>query len=56
LVAYLANRADDIAKKLGGNINSGFGNQVKSDITKLWNKTYATAKEWTGIIRGGGKK
>lgn len=56
LVAYLANRADEIAKSLGGNINAGFGDQVKSDLTKLWNKTYATGKEWIKIIRGGGKK
>lgn len=56
LVAYLANRGDEIAKSLGDNINSGLGNQIKSDVQKLWNKTYGTAKDWAKIIAKGGSK
>ena len=56
LVAYLANSTDKIAKSLGGSINDSFGNQVKSDVQKLWNRTYGTARDWVKTIRTGGDK
>lgn len=55
LVAYLANKSGEIAKNLGGSVNSAFGDKVGKDIATLWNKTYGTAKNWWKIIRNGGQ-
>lgn len=54
LVAYLANKAGDIAKNLGGSIGNGLPN-VESDLQKLWGSTSKTAKDWWKIIRSGKK-
>ncbi|MDR2412988.1 MAG: hypothetical protein LBD50_02125 [Rickettsiales bacterium] len=51
LVAYLATKAGEIAKKLGGSIDESFGKQVGGDIKKIWGKTTGTAKNWWKIIR-----
>jgi hypothetical protein len=54
LVAYLANKAGDIAKNLGGSIGNGLPN-LESDIKKLTASTASTAKSWWKIIRTGKK-
>ncbi len=51
LTWWFANQAMDLAKKLGGNINASFGDQVRGDIKKLWDNTSGTAKKWWKIIR-----
>lgn len=56
LVAYLAAKAGDIAKKIGGNIDEGFGKKVNDDLKKIWGNTTKTAKDWWKIARGGDKK
>lgn len=56
LVAYLASRADEIAKQIGGSINDKFGEQVKKDGKRLLDNTVKTAKNWYKIIRNGGEK
>lgn len=55
LVAYLANRASEIAKNLGGSINDSFGGQFGKDMKTLWNKTSSTGKNLWKIIRTGKK-
>lgn len=46
LVAYLASKAGDFAKNIGGSIDEGFGKQVGGDIKKLWDNTTKTTKDW----------
>lgn len=55
LVAHLANRASEIAKNLGGDINDSFGGQFGKDMKTLWNKTSNTGKNLWKIIRSGKK-
>lgn len=55
LVAYLANRASDIAKDLGGKVNDQMGKQFGDDIIKLAQNTYKTGKDWWKTIRNGGE-
>lgn len=38
LVLYLAQKADELASKLGGSIDNSFGKQLTSDAKNLWNK------------------
>jgi hypothetical protein len=46
LVAYLANKAGEIAKNIGGSIDDSFGTQVGNDLKKLWDSTRKTATDW----------
>ena len=39
LVLYLAGRADELAKKVGGSIDNSFGEKLKQDTKTLWNGT-----------------
>lgn len=36
LVLYLAKRADELAKKVGGSIDNSFGEQIQNDAKTLW--------------------
>lgn len=58
LVAYLANKADSIAKDVGGgaSVDSSFGKQFGGDVKKLWDKVSGQTKNIAKIIREGGKK
>lgn len=51
LVSYLANRADEIAKNLGGGIDASFGTDFGNQIKKLWNNASGYGKKVIGIIR-----
>lgn len=51
LVAYLANRADSIAKDLGGSIDDSFGKKFGDDAKKLWDKTIGYGKTVVDTIR-----
>lgn len=51
LVSYLANRADEIAKNLGGSIDASFGTDFGNQIKKLWNNASGYGKKVIGIIR-----
>ncbi len=51
LVAYLANRADSIAKDLGGSVNDSFGKQFGNDVKKLGKDAYGLGKKVVNIIR-----
>ena len=51
LVAYLANRADSIAKDLGGSVNDSFGKQFGNDVKRLGKNTYGFGKKVVDIIR-----
>ncbi len=55
LTWWFANRGMEIAGNLGGKITTKVGDQMRGDITTLWNKTSGTAKEWWKIIRKGKK-
>lgn len=50
LVLYLANKVDDLAKKVGGSINNSFGKQIQNDVKTLWDDTKNVAskiyKDW----------
>ncbi len=47
LVAYLANKAGDIASKLGGKIDdSKFGDKIQEDVKKIAGNVSKTAKSW----------
>ena len=50
LVLYLANKADELAEKIGGSIDNSFGKQLQSDTKTLWNDTKNVAgkiyKDW----------
>ena len=47
LVAWLANRADDTARKIGGSLpNEGTGQRIADDIKTFIKDTYDTAKSW----------
>lgn len=52
LTAYLANRADDFAKKIGGGArpDDSFGTKFGEDIKTLAKDTYKTAKDWAKAI------
>ena len=52
LVGYLASRADEFAKKIGGgaDVDSSFGNKFGEDIKTLAKDTYAEAKSWAKAI------
>ena len=39
LVLYLADKADELAKKLGGSIDNSFGKQLQGDAKTLWDNT-----------------
>ena len=54
LVTYLASRAGEIAKDLGGSVNDSFGTQTGKDISKLWKGTvdkYNKAKKFIKEVR-----
>lgn len=55
LTWWFANRGMEIAGNLGGKITTRVGDQMRGDISTLWNKTYGTAKDWWKIIRDGKK-
>ena len=50
LVLYLANKADALAKQIGGSIDNSFGEKLQSDTKTLWNDTKNVAgkiyKDW----------
>ncbi len=48
LVAYLANKAGDFAKKIGGTIDDSYKyrDQIAGDIKNLWGNTTKTVKSW----------
>lgn len=46
LILYLANKADELAKKIGGSIDNSFGEKLKNDVKTLWKDT----KDVTGKI------
>jgi hypothetical protein len=46
LVLFLANKTDELAKKIGGSVNNSIGEQLHNDAKTLWNKT----KDLGGII------
>ena len=49
LVAYLANKAGDIAKDLGGSIGNGLP-QLEGDIKKVWGNTKKAGQNvWKAI-------
>lgn len=56
LVAYLANRASEIAKDIGGKVDDSLGKQAGNTITTLATNTYKSARDWWKIIRNGGEK
>jgi len=39
LVLYIAGKADELAKKIGGSIDNSFGQQLQKDTKTLWNDT-----------------
>ena len=45
LVCYMAEKAEGLAKKWGGEIDGGFGTQVQKDVTKLWEISKARWKQ-----------
>lgn len=51
LVAYLANRADEIAKNLGGSIDESFGKDFGNQIKKIWNNASGYGKKVIDIIK-----
>ncbi len=55
LVAYLANRAGEIATDLGGSVDKSLGDKFGDDITSRAKKAYSTARDWIKIIRDGKK-
>ena len=60
LTAYLANRADEFANKLGGKdkglVDTSFGTKFGEDIKTLATNTYKTAKDWAKAIADDKKK
>lgn len=46
LILYMANKAEEWAKKLGGSIDNSFGEQLQNDVKTLWGGT----KKVTGKI------
>ncbi len=55
LVAYLASRADEIAKDIGGDIKTDMGDKFAKDATGLAKSAWGQGKKWWKIIRKGGK-
>ena len=55
LTWWFASRGMEIAGNLGGKITTKVGDQMRGDITTLWNKTSGAAKDWWKIIRSGKK-
>jgi hypothetical protein len=51
LVAYLASKAGDFAKNIGGGINEEYTKQIGGDLKKLWGNTRKTAQTWLKAIR-----
>ncbi len=56
LVGYLANRASEIAKDIGGKVNDSMGKQAGDTIVTLTKNAYKSAQDWWKIIRNGGEK
>lgn len=50
LILYLANKAEELAKQLGGSIDNSFGKQLEKDTKTLWDDTKKVAgkiyKDW----------
>ena len=53
LTWWFASRAGEIAKSLGGSINTGVGDNMRKDIKNFWDKTVKTVKDTWGIVKGG---
>ena len=51
LVYYLATQAEKLAKELGGDIDSKFGETVAGDIKSMWGNTRKTAKDIWKIVK-----
>lgn len=51
LAAYFANRASEIAKNLGGSINSSFGTEFGNQIKKIGNNIKGFGKKVAGFIK-----
>ena len=45
-ILYLADKAENLAKQLGGSIDNSFGQQLQKDTKKLW----GNAKSFSGKI------
>lgn len=58
LTAYLANRADEFAKNIGGgaSVETSFGTKFGEDVKTLAKDTYETAKSWAKAIADDKKK
>lgn len=50
LILHLTNKADELAKQIGGSIDNSFGKQLQNDTKTLWNDTKNVAgkiyKDW----------
>ena len=50
LILYLANKAEELAKQMGGSIDNSFGQKLQGDAKTLWNDTKNIAgkiyKDW----------
>ncbi len=57
LVGYLANRADEFAKNIGGgaSVDDSFGKKFGEDVKTFANDAYKTATEWATMILARGK-
>lgn len=51
LVAYLVNKAGQMAKDLGGSIEDSFGKQLGGDIKAIWGNTTKTVGGWWKALR-----
>ncbi|MCL2748934.1 MAG: hypothetical protein FWE50_02560 [Alphaproteobacteria bacterium] len=51
LVAYLVNKAADIATSLGGKIDDSFGKTVGEDLKKAWKATTKQVSDWRKIFQ-----
>ena len=38
-ILYLANKAEDLAKQIGGSVDNSFGQKLQNDTKKFWNET-----------------
>lgn len=51
LVAYLATHADEMAKQIGGSIDSAMGNELSNDVKKLYNDTKKKAEAFIKALK-----
>lgn len=51
LVCYMADKTKKLAGDWGGKIDAGFGDQVKQDVTKLWNQSKDNWKKFRELVK-----